>query len=60
MAGVSFRDVRKSYGATEIIHGVTAEVDTVDTSVANITADAYGTDGNLAFTATLTGATNIM
>jgi sn-glycerol 3-phosphate transport system ATP-binding protein len=26
MAGVSFRDVRKSYGATEIIHGVTTDV----------------------------------
>ena len=26
MAGVSFRDVRKSYGDAEVIHGVTAEV----------------------------------
>ena len=26
MAGISFRDVRKSYGALEVIHGVTAEV----------------------------------
>jgi sn-glycerol 3-phosphate transport system ATP-binding protein len=26
MAGVSFRDVRKSYGATEVIHGVTTDV----------------------------------
>jgi len=26
MAGVSFRDVRKSYGSTEIIHGVTTDV----------------------------------
>src|SRR6266496_6425113 len=26
MAGVSFRDVRKSYGAIEVIHGVTTDV----------------------------------